>query len=263
MYLYSQLQQNTSFLMNETDISRFFEEVLVFEAHQTANKDWIALGSHTGMPSFSRFEVARNDNICIRLTAPSKIKQTLVLVREAENKQYTFVGSSFAQDSTTVELSLSVFPGKYIIAAFHDWRPARSGRYHVFLASHEHLTLQKGSLIDNDFMGKALMSLEQTRVKNQKEEKEECTIRMELERLGIVYMVLKPGNTKQKEFTIKIDQKRLENEGWEVLEPYRGLDEVTVSDSLNRAETLLLLYKPELDLSKKQYFPMSAFSLKK
>ena len=42
------------------------------------------------------------------------------------------------------------------------------------------------------------MSLEDSRPKNSKELKEECTFRMELERLGIAYMVLKPGNTKKK-----------------------------------------------------------------
>lgn len=40
-YLYSQIRANRSFLINETDIARLFEEVLVFETHQTNNKDWI------------------------------------------------------------------------------------------------------------------------------------------------------------------------------------------------------------------------------
>ena len=77
------------------------------------------------------------------------------------------------------------------------------------MASDDHLLLEKGGLTDIDFMSKILVSLEENRVKTEKERKEECTFRMELERLGLAYMVLKPGNTQKKEFTMNIDQNRL------------------------------------------------------
>lgn len=53
---------------------------------------------------------------------------------------------------------------------------------------------------------------------------------MELQRLGLAYMVLKPGNTKKKQFTMNINQDRLMKEEWQLLEPYDGLNELTVSE---------------------------------
>ena len=86
---------------------------------------------------------------------------------------------------------------------------------------------------------------------------------MELERLGIAYMVLKPGNTKKKQFTMTINQDRLEKEEWQLLEPHKGLNEVTVSEQDNRFDTYLVLVRADVDPLKKYYFPVSAFSLKK
>ena len=76
-------------------------------------------------------------------------------------------------------------------------------------------------------------------------------------------MVLRPGNTKKKEFTMNINQDRLLKEEWQLLEPHDGLNEVTVSEQNNRYDTILVLAKPNIDLSKKYYFPVSAFSIKK
>ena len=56
---------------------------------------------------------------------------------------------------------------------------------------------------------------------------------------------------------------RIHKEGWTIHEPYKDLDELTVSEDMSRNETILILSKPELELSKKHYFPISAFSLKK
>ena len=64
------------------------------------------------------------------------------------------------------------------MASYHTWNHSLSGRYHLFLASNEHISLERGSMTDNDFMVKTLMSLEEGRPKSSKEEKEECTIRM-------------------------------------------------------------------------------------
>lgn len=54
--------------------------------------------------------------------------------------------------------------------------------------------------------------------------------------LGLAYLVLKPYNSKGKTLTLKIDKKYtymlfsyLKKDNWEVMEPYNGLSEVTVS----------------------------------
>lgn len=124
--------------------------------------------------------MTRNDNISVRVTASSKLKQTLILARVTGSKQYSYITSAFAQRSDTIELSASVYPGKYVLAAVHEWQHARSGNYFVFLASHEHISLEKGGFSDNDFMIKSIFSMEESRPKSAKEEKEECTIRLEI-----------------------------------------------------------------------------------
>jgi hypothetical protein len=40
---------------------------------------------------------------------------------------------------------------------------------------------------------------------------------MELDKLGLAYMVLKPSNSKNKKFTMTINQDRLQKEEWDLL----------------------------------------------
>lgn len=142
----------------------------------------------------------------IRVTAPSKIKQTVFLAKEVANKQYEFVEAKFASNSDKVEISAEVSKGKYVLVVYHEWFVNRSGNYYVFLSSQSHITLGRGGLADQDFLSKIVTSLERMRPSTNKELKEECTIRLELERMGLAYLVLKPSNTKQKSFILTIDK---------------------------------------------------------
>ncbi len=54
------------------------------------------------MPSFTRFEVNREENVFIRVTAPSKIKQTVILAKEIGGKQYEYISSQFLTSTAKV-----------------------------------------------------------------------------------------------------------------------------------------------------------------
>ncbi len=54
----------------------------------------------------------------------------------------------------------------------------------------------------------------------------------------------------------------LKNEGWAVLEPYSDVPTVNFNAQSVLEETMIVLEKREIDLSKKQHFPVAAFKLK-
>lgn len=103
-------------------------------------------------------------------------------------------------------MSALLGPGKYVLVVYHQWYVNKSGNYFVFLSSQSHIRLTKGGLLDQDFLIKTIISLETQKPLNAKEDKEECTIRLELDRLGLAYIILKPYNTKSKSLTLLIDR---------------------------------------------------------
>lgn len=88
--------------------------------------------------------------------------------------------SKFLSSTDKIELSAELYHGRYAIVAYHEWCVNKSGRYYTFLSSQSHITLKKGGFSDHDFLVKTLLSMETMRVFTAKEEKEECTIRLEV-----------------------------------------------------------------------------------
>ena len=69
------------------------------------NKDWCDHESTNNFPSFTSFTVTEKDRVFIRVTAGSKIRQTLILVREIQAKEYEFIGSFFEDGTYKSEIS--------------------------------------------------------------------------------------------------------------------------------------------------------------
>ena len=164
MELYQLMKNNHSFCVGEADIGRHFEELLVFESMDTNNKDWMDNESEKGFPSFMGFTVTEEEPVFIRITASSKITQTIFLAREVQHKIYEYVDSFFKEMTYTAELSLHLKPGRYVLGCYHDWFFSKTGRYFVFLSSQSHISLTKQAAFDKDFLAKILLSYEQQEV---------------------------------------------------------------------------------------------------
>jgi len=67
--------------MCDQDISRIFQEVMVFEDTNTSNKDWIQNTSESDIPAFVKFNLTEEDRVFIRVVGPNRFRQAIILAR--------------------------------------------------------------------------------------------------------------------------------------------------------------------------------------
>lgn len=114
-----------------------------------------------------------------------------------------FVASYFNENTYKGELSVDVVPGRYILAVFHEWFLSNHGKYFVFLASEKQINLQKGGVVDNNFLLKSISSYEMQQADSELAANKLYKMRLEIEKLGLSWLVLKPNASKTK--NIKVD----------------------------------------------------------
>ena len=144
------------------------------------NKEWIENTSDNHFPSFTHFEVPKQDHLFIRTTASSKIRQCLILVRELSPKVYEFVSSSFGESTRKAEMSVQLAKGRYILGVYHEWFLQTTGSYYVFVSSEQHVNLRKGGVLDSEFLTKSLMSYEEELTKTDKNESKLYSMRLKV-----------------------------------------------------------------------------------
>lgn len=94
-------------------------------------------------------------------------------------------------------------------------------------------------------------------------------MRLEIEKLGLAWLVLKPNASKTKNIKVDINHEYffllsslLNEESWEVLEPYKDVPTVHFSEKTEPEESMIVLKKRDIDWAKKYHFPVVAFKLK-